>query len=157
MKGFLKLFSLALFLLVTIGMASASANDVYISQSGSGGANGSSCSNAYPASFFNSSANWGAAETQIGPGTTAHLCGTIGTSLTAQGNGASGNPVTILFESGAKLSQPVCNAMTGCLSLNGRSFMVVDGGSDGVVRKYRQRHRSGESCRQPRHFGGRLR
>jgi hypothetical protein len=133
MKGFFKLFSIASFLLLTWGIASASANDVYISQGGSGGANGSSCSNAYPASFFNSSANWGSGGTQIGPGTTAHLCGTIGTSLTVQGNGASGNPVTVLFEDGAKLSQPICNAMTGCLSLNGRSFVVVDGGNNGII------------------------
>src|SRR5882724_11123833 len=133
MKGFFKLFFLALFLLVSLGIASASANDIYIGQSGSGGANGSSCSNAYPASFFNTSSNWGSADTQIGPGTTAHLCGTIGTSLTAQGNGVSGNLVTILFEAGAKLSQPVCNAMTGCLSLNGRNYVTVDGGSNGVI------------------------
>jgi hypothetical protein len=133
MKGFFKLFSIALFLLVSFGIASASAGDIYISQSGSGGANGSSCSNAYPATFFNSSANWGSADTQFGPGTTAHLCGVISTSLAAQGNGASGNPLTILFEAGAKLSQPVCNAMTGCLTLNSRSYITVDGGSNGVI------------------------
>lgn len=133
MKGFFKSFSVAAFLLLAIGIASASASDIYISQSGSGGGNGSSCSNAYPASFFNSSSNWGSAATQIGPGTTAHLCGTFGTSLTAQGSGASGNPVTILFEPGAKLSQAICNAMTGCLSINGRSFIVVDGGSNGII------------------------
>ena len=55
--------------------------------------------------WFNSSADWGAGGAQIGPGTAVHLCGVISSNLTVQGSGASGTPITILFEPNAKLSQ----------------------------------------------------
>ena len=43
---------------------------------------------------------WGGGSTQIGPGTTAHICGTItgsagAVAFTFQGSGTSGNPVTL--------------------------------------------------------------
>jgi hypothetical protein len=120
---------LGLFLLLA-GTASR-ANDIYIAQSTTGGGNGSDCSNTLPASWFNSSSSWGTSASQIGPGTTVHLCGTIGIALTAQGGGASGNPVTIHFESGAKLSQPA--AAGDFLNLGGNSHFVVDGNSVGFI------------------------
>src|SRR5690348_5844108 len=81
----------------------ASAVDVYIAQSAAGADNGSNCANAHASTFFNTLANWGAGVTQIGAGTTVHICGTITapsstTALTFQQSGALGNPVTLLFE-----------------------------------------------------------
>lgn len=108
----------------------ASANNIFIAQNGGG--TGSSCEDAQSASFFNTPANWGTAATQIGPATTVHLCGTITTSLVAQSSGLPGNPITIWFEANAKLSQPVC-PNSGCLKVSGRSFIVVDGGTNGIV------------------------
>ena len=94
-----------------IGGGTARANDIYLAQNAAGANNGSCCANAFPYSFFNAAGNWGGAANQIGPGTTVHLCSVIadslnGTLLTAHGSGASGNPVTIQFESGASLLSP---------------------------------------------------
>jgi hypothetical protein len=102
---------------------------VYVAQSAAGKGDGSSCANAVAASFFNSASNWGSGE-PIGPGKTVGLCGTITTSLTAQGSGASGSPITIYFTSGAKLSEPVCGP---CLDISDRSYITVDGGANGII------------------------
>src|SRR5579884_1844485 len=120
----------------------ATANDIYIAQNAAGTANGSSCGNAYSYTFFNSSGNWGTGSNQIGPGSTVHICGTItfpaGTAgLVAQGSGASGNPVKILFESGAILQSPYflnggANA-GGAINLANKSYIIIDGGSDGII------------------------
>ena len=124
-----KFMVLGILLLLT-GTASR-ANDLYIAQNSTGGGNGSDCLNALAANWFNSSSSWGTGASQIGPGTIVHLCGTIGIALTAQGNGASGNPVTIRFESGARLSQPA--AVGNFLNLGGYSHFVVDGNGVGVI------------------------
>jgi hypothetical protein len=119
--------TLALFVLFPSASRAATQN-VYVAQNAAGAGDGADCADALPASWFNNSANWGLAASQISPGTTVHLCGTITSSLTAQGNGASGAPITILFETGAKLSQPYCAGGT-CLSISGRSYLIVDGGA----------------------------
>lgn len=107
----------------------ASANDVYISQSGSG--SGTSCGSSQSAAYFNNGANWNFAPTgvQIGPGTTVHVCGTVTTTLFFQGSGAPGNTITLLAESGARLSQPAGQL----LNLNGNSNVTLDGGTNGVI------------------------
>ena len=113
------------------------ANDVYYASTSAGSNNGSSCANAYIYSDgthgFNASGNWSGSPTgtQIGPGTTVHICGTItdsanGTLLTAQGSGASGNPVTIFFESGASLQSPGENTF---IELSSNNYFIIDGGS----------------------------
>ena len=61
--------------LLSAPSASASAGDIYISNSGGG--DGSSCGSPQGVSFFNNSASWGGGSNQIGPGTTVHLCGTF--------------------------------------------------------------------------------
>jgi hypothetical protein len=104
--------------------------NVYVAQTAAGLANGISCANAYAYSFFNNSANWGTGASQIGPGTTVHLCGTFTGSagaslLRAQGSGTSGNPITILFEPGAIMTAPYWgNAIT----IDGFGFVIIDGG-----------------------------
>ena len=73
----------------------AASSNVYLSQSAAGSGDGSSCANARAVSFFNSSSNWGAGATQIGPGTVVRLCGTITSDMVTAGAGAAGNHVVI--------------------------------------------------------------
>jgi len=124
-----------IFLSVLVSSPAASANDLYISQSGGG--SGSSCSSALSAAFFNNSSNWGTGSNQIGPGTTVHLCGVFSgaansTMLTFQSNGAAGSPVTVLFEAGSQLNAPYWSG-NGAINMMNRSNVVVDGGSNGIV------------------------
>jgi len=123
---------------IVIGGGTAHANDIYIAQSATGANNGSNCANAYPYTFFNAAGNWGAAANQIGPGTTVHLCGTFtgsagGTLLAARGSGTSGNPITILFETGATLTAPYWangnnGGQSGAIAVNGFSYITINGG-----------------------------
>lgn len=106
----------------------ASTSNTYIAQAAAGSANGGSCANAYAYTFFNAAGNWGTGSNQIGPGTTVHLCGTIAAALTAQGNGSASSPVLFFFEPGAKVSMPACPS-SGCLNLQNRSYITVDGGT----------------------------
>jgi hypothetical protein len=113
--------------------ACASAPNIYIAQNAAGAANGADCADAKPVSFFNTSANWGSGSAQIGPGKTAHLCGTFtgaanSTMLTIQGSGASGNPVTILFESGAQLNAPYWGT-NGAIYCTQSNYITLNGGS----------------------------
>lgn len=135
-----RLMLLGLSLVVILGLfttnASAQANDVYITPDGGG--SGVCTSNTHPPSWFNNSANWGSSGTQIGPGTTVHLCGTFTggtntTMFTAHGSGTSGNPITILFESGANLTSPAWSGATGAINISGHSYLVVDGGANGII------------------------
>lgn len=102
--------------------------DVFIAQSSAGADSGADCSNAHSAAYFNTSGNWGAGHS-IAPGKTVGLCGTITSTLTFQGDGTSGNPITLQFQSGSKISQAVCD----CLVMDNRSFITVDGGVNGAV------------------------
>jgi hypothetical protein len=124
--------------------ASASANDIYLAQTSAGTGTGADCSSAQPLSFFNNSADWGTASGQIGPGTTVHICGTItgvagASALTVRGSGTSVSPITILFESNAVMSAPywggggVCDMCTGAITVDGFSYIVIDGGANGVI------------------------
>jgi hypothetical protein len=96
------------------------AADIYISQTGGGA--GSSCSSPRAVSSL-VGGDW-AADNII------HLCGTITSTLTAQGSGTSGHPITVRWETGAILTQPVCPAL-GCFNATGRSFITLDGGGTG--------------------------
>ncbi|HEY2822488.1 MAG TPA: hypothetical protein VGJ06_15695 [Candidatus Acidoferrum sp.] len=129
---FLSKLALALLILAATALSSsASQSDVYIGQSASGAADGSSCANQLAASFFNSGSNWGNGGTQIGPGTTVHLCGTITSALNAQGSGANGNTITIQWEKGASLS--VCNS-TAALQVSTKSYFTIDlGGNSAAI------------------------
>jgi hypothetical protein len=116
----------------------AAATDIYVAQNGAGAGAGTSCANALPVAWFNVATNWGGGNGQIGPGTIVHLCGTFTgapstTLLTMQGNGVSGNPITVLFEAGAVLTSPYWNASSGAITCNGKSFITIDGGSNGII------------------------
>lgn len=108
----------------------ASTSAVYVGQTASGSADGSSCANQLSAAFFNLASNWGSGGTQIGPGTTVHLCGTITTPLVAQGNGAASNPVTLVWESGASLN--ICNT-AGAVQLGSRGYFLLDLGGNATA------------------------
>jgi hypothetical protein len=109
----------------TAACPSGSAN-VYVAQSAAGSGDGSSCANARPVSFFNSSSNWGAGKA-IAPGSVVGLCGTITSALTLAGSGTAGSPVTVLWLPGASLA--VCST-AGALQMNGQSFVTVDLGGN---------------------------
>jgi hypothetical protein len=108
------------------------AENLYVAQAAAGGNTGADCANAHAVTFFNTAGNWGAGAGKIGPGDTAHLCGTITSALAAQGDGSAGTPITILFETGAKISLPAC-ATSGCLALSNRHYIIVDGGTNGII------------------------
>jgi hypothetical protein len=127
---------LALFLLAASLGARAQASDVYITPDGTG--QGVCTSNPHNPAWFNNSGNWGNGASQIGPGTTVHLCGTFtfaagATGLTAQGNGASGNPIIILFENSAILQAPNFGGGGAGIRLDNRSFITVDGQKAGMI------------------------
>src|SRR5262249_44672305 len=97
---------------------------VYVAQNAAGSGDGSSCANAKPAAFFNTASNWGAGK-PIAPGVVVDLCGTISSSLTVQGSGTWGSPISLLFQPGAKVGLPYCDP---CLDISGRSYITIDGG-----------------------------
>lgn len=138
-------FAIFIVAAAALGSGAASAKDIYIAQNAAGAADGSNCDAARAYGFFNSSSNWGTGITQIGPGTTVHICGTItgasnSTLLSFQGSGAAGSPITLLFEPGAVLQAPYFASSLGGVSAGaitmgtGRSYLVVDGGSNGIIR-----------------------
>jgi len=117
----------------------ASASNIYVAQNATGGNTGVDAANAHSAAWFNTAANWGSGAAQIGPGTTVHLTGTFtGTAgqsmLQVPGSGASGNPVTILFESGCAFKSPVWGSdQAGAINITGVSYITLDGGANGAI------------------------
>lgn len=116
----------------------SSANDIYIAQNAAGGNTGADCADAYSISWFNSSSNWGSKSGQIGAGTTVHLCGTFTAAagangyLTFQSSGTASSPITLKFESGAVLTAPYWGG-NGAIEASGRSYITIDGGSNGLI------------------------
>jgi hypothetical protein len=128
------LFIAALLFIVT----PTRANDIYLAQNAAGGATGADCADAVPYTLFNSSSNWGSGGTQIGPGTTVHLCGTITAPPGASGflgfhaSGTNGNPITLKFETGAILQAPYWGG-GGAITTNANSWVTIDGGTNGIL------------------------
>jgi hypothetical protein len=127
---------------VTAGGA-PSGEQIYLAATFAGGNTGANCANAKAYTFFNSATNWSAtvlpSDGKISPGDTVHLCGTFtgtaGTTLlTFQGSGLSGNPITLLFESGAILQAPYWSTTTGAIYGNTKNFFTIDGGTNGIVK-----------------------
>jgi hypothetical protein len=121
----MKKLILVLAFLCLFGASATWASDIYVAQTATGGANGASCASAYALSYLSSSGNWVA-------GNTYHLCGTITSAITVGRSGSSGSPITILFESGAVMTSPAW-ATTGAINLNGQTFVIVDGGTNGLI------------------------
>jgi hypothetical protein len=124
-------------ILVIFTTTFSSATDIYIAQTAAGGNNGADCADAFAVNFFNTASNWGSNLGQIGPGTTVHLCGIFtapaGSNgyLAFQGSGNNGNPVTLLFESGAILTATYWGG--AAIQLGSNSYITVNGGSNGII------------------------
>ena len=110
------------------------AEDIYISETLQGANTGTDCSNSHSTSWLNTSGNWANPKEsgKIGPGDTAHLCGTITTQLTTKASGNSGSLITILFESGAKYSNTTWTASTAAITIN-KNYITLDGGTNGII------------------------
>lgn len=120
------------FVFVVMGFAlSASATDIYFDLAPTGSNNGANCANARAYSSMTS--------TDYTPGNVLHICGTgtaaLGaTPITIQGSGASGNPVTLKFETGAVLQSPrFGSATSGAITCSGKHDIVIDGGTNGII------------------------
>jgi hypothetical protein len=107
-------------------VALCSAGDIYIAQNAAGASSGLNCTDAHSASWFNSSANWGIGASQIGPGVTVHLCGNITAALKFQASGQAGNPIMLLFETGASMTTTVWAGPA--ITMDNRNNIIVDGG-----------------------------
>jgi hypothetical protein len=114
------------------------ANDFYVAANQAGAGTGTGCSTAKAVSWLSDPASWGTAASQIGPGTTVHLCGTItGTPgqqlIVVRGNGTSTSPITFKWEPNAVLTAPYWSPM-GAIYMSGASYVVLDGGTNGMIR-----------------------
>lgn len=114
--------------------------DIYVGPANAGAADATSCANARISTWFNSAGNWGAGAGKISAGDTVHVCGTItGTAgqyaLIAQGSGSAGLPVTILFETGAALTNSAYwgDHLGGAIDISNLSYVTVDGGTNGTI------------------------
>jgi hypothetical protein len=116
---------------VLFGASAAHASDIYFAQASAGGNSGADCANARTIGSL-AAGDWS-------PGNTIHLCGTItapaGASgfITAQGSGSSGSPITLKFETGAILQAPYWGS-NGAIYISGKSYITIDGGSNGLIR-----------------------
>ncbi|MES2216238.1 MAG: peptidoglycan-binding protein, partial [Patescibacteria group bacterium] len=120
----------------TTAAASLVAEDIYIAQNAAGADSGASCAAAHSVTWFNTSSNWGSGAGKIGPGDTAHLCGTVTGSLIFQGSGVAGNPITLKFEDNAKMTAPVWGFVSwlrAAIYINGGQYIIIDGGTNGTV------------------------
>ena len=117
----------------TTSQTTTSGEHIYISQSGSATGSASSCSSAKPVAWLNTATNWGDGSGKVSAGDTVHLCGVISQTVYVLGNGAPGNPVTVRFEPGARLSSPAWDASRGGLYAKGRQFVLIDGAGVGII------------------------
>jgi hypothetical protein len=111
-------------LLLALLASAASGATVYVAQTATGDGSGSSTSNRKAITTINSS--WG-----LSAGDTLSLGGTFNNSLTIGGSGAAGNPIAVLFESGAKMSAPYWNPPA--INIGSMSNIVINGGVNGLI------------------------
>lgn len=136
MRSFRHPFNGIAFILVFSALAFSSATNVYITPNGSG--QGACTSSPQTPAWFNNPANWGSGATQIGPGTTVTICGAFtgsagSTEFTFQGSGSSGNPITLLFDTGTTLSAPYWSGTSGAINFSGLSWITIDGQNNGQI------------------------
>lgn len=126
---------------LTIIVTAFSSNNVFIAATAAGANTGVDCANAKAISYFNTAGSWSATPSGIliGPDTTVHLCGTFTASagadsyLQMQGPGTSGHPVILKWENGAIVQAPYFNAAHGGIDGNAKSFITLDGGTNGIL------------------------
>lgn len=112
----------------------------YIAEVDRGTADGLTSANAKGASWFNSGSNWSATPAtsgKISPGDKVWISGTISTPLVFQRGGSPGNPITLTFEPGAKMSTGTWTSSAilaeGDLFSGLKTDIVVDGFADGRI------------------------
>jgi hypothetical protein len=112
----------------------ASAAGIYISQGGAGNQSGADAADAAPLSFLNTSANWGSGSSQINPGETITLIGTITNTITFYGSGLNaGQPTTLYFASNAMISAPTFSTGSIVIYAGNLNNIVIDGGVNGLI------------------------
>jgi len=111
---------------------------VYIANTSQGNDTGASCADAHSIAWLNTQSNWATVATagKISPGGKIHLCGTISSPMVFQGSGEAGNPITLFFEPGAKMSAPYWPPVTwlrAAIYVGEKHHIIIDGGtkSDG--------------------------
>jgi hypothetical protein len=130
-----KLF--ALLLVSLLGFPSSLfASDIFVGQTAAGANNGTSCANAYAFNDATHGVNNNQAASFVA-GNVLHVCGVWNSATNGQqwilgnNNGASGNPITIKFETGAAMYAPYHN-LGGAIRTNG-TWYVIDGGTNGII------------------------
>jgi hypothetical protein len=113
-----------------VGAMAARSKDVFVAQSATGIADGSSSANPNSLDWLNN-ATWGNGSA-IQPGDIVHLGGTFSSALAIRGSGTAGNPITILFDSGAKFSAPTWPQDSYIIS-GTASYITIDGGVNGII------------------------
>jgi hypothetical protein len=123
--------------IVSAGSAFGSATNIYITQNGS--PSGNCTANVQTPAFVTNAANWGTGGSQIGAGTTVLFCGTFtlpaGASLASfLGSGNSTSPITFKLDTGAIIqSVAMGSASAGAFNCSGKSYVTVDGGTNGII------------------------
>ena len=135
MKKLNIVFSVGIFCFVFIAVIDAHpayGTTRYIAQTAGAFSGGQACNGqtAITPATFNSTTN--------SPGDVIYICGTITAGTGAQliapaGNGSSGNPVTIKFDTGSILQAPYFAASGGAINLDGHSYWVIDGQNTGTI------------------------
>lgn len=117
-----------LVLLVALALPSSAVTTRYIAASAGTFSGGSVC-NGHTAM---TPATWNS--TSESAGDISYICGALtasanGTILTFGWSGSSGNPITLIFDTGATLKAPYFGSTHGAIDGNGHTFLVVDGGA----------------------------
>lgn len=104
----------------------------YIAQSAGAFSGGTACNGqtAITPATFNGITN--------APGDVNYICGTItgaagSNLLTVHGNGSSGSPVSIVFDTGAILQAPYFSAANYGINGSGAQYVTIDGGTNGII------------------------
>lgn len=128
-----KLFLVIIFVFFALPVFGA---DYYIAQTAAGDNDATSCANAKAITALTwGSGNMGAA------GNTIHICGTITSTLTIGASGSAGQPITILFESGAKFSKgdnaawggDTAPSTSSAIYASSKYYITIDGGTNGII------------------------
>lgn len=107
---------------------------ICVTQAGAGLQNGTSAANARSMAYLNTAANWAGGGTEIDPGDSVVLSGTITSSLTLAGSGSLGGGYVTINAASATI------ATSSVVTSSGRSYVKFDGfrwadglGSDAVT------------------------
>jgi hypothetical protein len=136
----LRKFAVILFLWSSLwgAKAHAQAANIYVTQTGA--TSGVCTTSVQIPSFFNNAANCGTGGAQIGSDTVVHLCGNFSSTdhlnplLVFQGGGPAGHPITLLFETGADLTNTYWGLRgASAITTTGASHIVIDGNNVGII------------------------